>query len=173
MFGFSPIVKLLLISISKGIPDLPFFMLMTTTPFPALTPQIEAADASLKRVISSMSFGLIELISPSYANPSNIISGLLLAYTVLCPLILMVGSSILLRLKTKLPTAPSNLSNRFVDTRRFNSSLSTFTKDPVTRSLGIVWYPVFIVTSIALNFRYTNRSITFISDLLATDSWGQ
>src|SRR5690606_41944528 len=122
-------------------PALPFLVVITITPLPAWTPQIEAAAASLSIVTLSISFGLILLNSPSYGKLSTTMSGLGLAKIVLRPRMLIAAlfartGKFLLNINPFV--TPSNLSRIFVLTLRFNNSLSICTKLPVALSLGIL-----------------------------------
>ena len=68
-------------------------MVITITPLAALAPQIEAAAASCKMFIVSISVGLISSSLPDIGNPSTTSKGLLPAFKVLRPLICKTSSS--------------------------------------------------------------------------------
>ena len=68
-------------------PTLPRLVVTKTTPFAALEPYREVEAASLRIEISSISSGLISLISPDIGKPSTTYKGLLPPETDNCPLI--------------------------------------------------------------------------------------
>src|SRR5665213_2842317 len=131
-------VMLLLNETCMGLLNLPFLVVITITPLPALTPHIDAAAASLSTVMLSTSFGLIVLMSPSYGKLSTTMRGCVLENKVLWPLILISSGRLGTPLKnTRLLVMPSSLLMTSGATRLLNSFIFTVTKEPVALSLGI------------------------------------
>ncbi len=89
--GFLETIKLEETSTKRGWFSLPFFVVMTSTPFPARTPQIEAAAASFSTVTVSISWGLIFSSVPSKGKLSTTIRGKVWPIRLDCPLMVRLG----------------------------------------------------------------------------------
>ncbi|MNH99810.1 hypothetical protein D3C87_1005150 [compost metagenome] len=123
--------------------NFPFFVVMTITPFPALAPHMDAAEASFSRVIDSTSFGFIEFNAPSYGKLSKMINGSVWELIELSPLNRNLGSvenspELIERSNCNTELIPSSRSIILGSGFLFNKSLLIVSKEPVTRSFGML-----------------------------------
>src|SRR5690606_12853944 len=119
--------------------SLGFLVVMTMTPLPERTPQIDAAVASFSTVTICMSLGLILSRSPSYGKLSTTMSGLVLENMVLLPLTLSPSGFPVFRSISKPLVTPFNLESRLMPGLRWMVLESTNEKLPVALSFGMDW----------------------------------
>ncbi|MNX58798.1 hypothetical protein D3C86_896500 [compost metagenome] len=116
---------------------------MTITPLPEKAPHMDAAAASLRTVIVSISFGFRFATSPSYGKLSTTTKGLVFPKMVLLPRTLKGASfdptGIRLLGIRKPGVIPSKRLRTSAEIRSSSCVLVTVENDPVTLSFGISW----------------------------------